>query len=91
MLRLRSEKSRRAGEIFPAAISGRTHAVRIQIEPTEILAKLDGVECRVWNGITEDDKQVIVFVHRIASKDDLSGELIPRIVLKTEMEEIHEA
>jgi hypothetical protein len=65
--------------------------MRIQIEPTEMLGILDGVECRVWNGVTEDDEQVIVFVHRVASKADLGAELLPRIALKTEMEEPHEA
>jgi hypothetical protein len=44
--------------------------MRIQIEPSEIFTKLDGVECRVWNGITDDGTQVFVFVHRLAVRCD---------------------
>jgi hypothetical protein len=40
--------------------------MRLQIEPTEIVTTLDGVECRVWNGISEHGAQCFVFVHRIA-------------------------
>jgi hypothetical protein len=61
------------------------------MEPTEILAKIDGVECRVWNGITEDDEHVIVFVHRIASQADLSASLEPRTALKVQHGGNHEA
>jgi hypothetical protein len=47
--------------------------MRIQIEPSDIFVDVNGVKCRVWNGITEDDKQVFVFVSSIASVEDLEG------------------
>jgi hypothetical protein len=47
--------------------------MRIQMEPTHMMTTLDGIECRVWNGVTEDDKQVFVFVHRIASREEIEG------------------
>jgi hypothetical protein len=50
--------------------------MRIQIEPSQIIVSLDGIECRCWNGITEEGKQVFVFVHRIASREELT-ELLP--------------
>ena len=66
--------------------------MRVQAEPSGIIANLDGVECRVWNAVTEDGKQLFLFVHRAASREDLGGELLPRITLKTEMkEQPHEA
>jgi hypothetical protein len=51
--------------------------MKLQIEPTEILTTIDGVECRVWNGVTEDDKQVFVFIHRIATREDLNSLFLP--------------
>jgi hypothetical protein len=30
---------------------------------------VDGIECRVWNGVTENDTQCFVFVHRIAVRN----------------------
>jgi hypothetical protein len=47
--------------------------MRVQMVPTDIVTTLDGVECRVWNGVTEDHKQVFVFVHRIASREEIEG------------------
>jgi hypothetical protein len=46
--------------------------VRIQIEPTELVMDLNGMQTRVWNGITDSGVQVFVFVHRVAihSTDD---------------------
>jgi hypothetical protein len=40
--------------------------------------KLDGVEVRVWNGVTEDGIQVFLFVHRIATHADVKGMLLDR-------------
>lgn len=40
--------------------------MRVQIEPTELVVDLNGVQARVWNGITESGVQVFVFVHRVA-------------------------
>lgn len=44
--------------------------MKIQMEPTEHIVAMDGVECRVWNGVTENDIQCFVFVHRIAVRND---------------------
>jgi hypothetical protein len=44
--------------------------VRIQAEPTKHLVTLDGVECRVWNAITERGSQCFIFVHRMGLRDD---------------------
>jgi hypothetical protein len=43
--------------------------LRIQMEPTEHIITIDGVECRVWNAITDRDTQCFIFVHRIAVPD----------------------
>jgi hypothetical protein len=51
--------------------------MKLQIEPTKYEVTVDGVECRVWNGVTEDQKQVFVFIHRIASREDIQ-ELLDR-------------
>jgi len=56
--------------------------MKIQMEPTEHILAMDGVECRVWNGVTENDIQCFVFVHRIAVRNDqdateLFGRSIP--------------
>ena len=40
--------------------------MKILIESTEHVVIVDGVECRVWNAVTENDTQCFVFVHRIA-------------------------
>ena len=47
--------------------------MKVQMEPTNTIVELDGVQCRVWNGVTEDNKQVFVFVHRLASREELEG------------------
>jgi hypothetical protein len=46
---------------------------RIQIEPSEIFVNVNGVECRVWNGITEDDNQVYICVAAVISRTQLEG------------------
>jgi hypothetical protein len=39
--------------------------MKILMESTEHVVSIDGVECRVWNGVTENDTQCFVMVHRI--------------------------
>lgn len=39
--------------------------MRMLIESTEKLVRLDGVLCRLWKGTTEDGRDVFVFVHRV--------------------------
>lgn len=38
----------------------------IQMEPTTHIVMVDGVECRLWNAITERGSQCFVFVHSVA-------------------------
>lgn len=52
--------------------------MRIQMEPSGPVVKLDGVECRVWNGVTEAGVQCFVFVHRIAVRDGVDAEAFSR-------------
>lgn len=40
--------------------------MNIQITSTNKITKIDGVECRVWEGTTERGTMVMVLVHRIA-------------------------
>lgn len=42
----------------------------IQMEPTEHIVTVDGVECRIWNAITAKGSQCFVFVHSIAFPND---------------------
>jgi len=41
--------------------------MRIMIESTDQLTRLDGVEVRLWEGITADGTPCMVFVHRIVA------------------------
>lgn len=45
--------------------------MKIFAEQTEIIVELDGVPCRVWNGVTEGDDQIYLFVHRVMSRSDM--------------------
>jgi hypothetical protein len=59
--------------------------LKVQMEPTNTIVALDGVQCRVWNGVTDDNKQVFVFVHRLASREEIEGlteKDVPRIEAK---------
>jgi hypothetical protein len=40
--------------------------MKIMIESTEVLTRLDNVPVRLWEGATEDGIPCKVFVHRIA-------------------------
>lgn len=40
--------------------------VKMTIEMTEELAKIDGVECRIWTGHAFNGVPVRVYVHRVA-------------------------
>lgn len=50
--------------------------MRLQIEPSEIFVDLDGVRCRVWNGVAESGEQVFVFVARVAVPNDAGSGII---------------
>lgn len=46
----------------------------ITITPTGDLTALDGVPCRLWEGVTADGVRCKVFVHRVAvHKDEDAG------------------
>jgi hypothetical protein len=40
--------------------------MEVQIKATPHITKLDGVECRLWEGVTAGGVPCKVFVHRIA-------------------------
>jgi hypothetical protein len=44
--------------------------MRIAIESTTKMVTLNSVPCRVWEGITARGVKVVVFIPRIAVKDD---------------------
>jgi hypothetical protein len=43
--------------------------MKLLMESTEYVVKVGGVECRVWNGVTEQDTQVFVLVHRLLVRE----------------------
>lgn len=54
--------------------------MRIQAEPSKILTNLNGVTCRVWNGVTEDGEQIFLYVARVAIPDESRTELIEKLI-----------
>lgn len=42
----------------------------IQMQSTDLIVDVDGVECRIWNAITEKGTQCFVYAHRIAIPND---------------------
>jgi len=40
--------------------------MKIAIESTDQITILDGIDCRVWEGVTEAGIACTVFVHRVA-------------------------
>lgn len=45
--------------------------MKILIEASDQIVRLNGVECRVWHGTTDDGTPCRVFVHRVAVREDL--------------------
>jgi len=43
--------------------------MKLQIERRENLVLIDGVPCRVWDGVTEGGAKCLVMVHRIAAPE----------------------
>ena len=43
--------------------------MKILMESTPHIVTVDGVDCRIWNAVTETDIQCFVFVHRVAVRD----------------------
>ena len=54
--------------------------MRIQIEPTKHILDVDGVRCRLWQGVTETGVSCVICVHRIIVETDAdpfaAGELL---------------
>ena len=44
--------------------------MKIQIEATNVIVNFDGVECRLWEGVTADGTRCKVMVYCIAVHDD---------------------
>lgn len=59
--------------------------MRLQIEPTGHIAEVNGVQCRIWNGVSESGAGVIVFVATLAVKADE-----PRAVIEAFERELRE-
>jgi len=43
--------------------------MKILMESTPHVVTVDGIECRIWNAVNEDNTQFLVFVHRIAVRN----------------------
>jgi hypothetical protein len=52
--------------------------MKLTIESTSQLTRIDNVPVRVWEGVTEDGVPCKVFVHRIAVRDDQDTEAFDR-------------
>jgi hypothetical protein len=52
--------------------------MEIMIKATETLTTLDGVPCRLWEGITAGGVACKVFVHRVAVHKDADSEQFER-------------
>ena len=43
--------------------------MKILMESTPHVVTVDGIECRIWNAVNEDNTHCLVFVHRIAVRN----------------------
>lgn len=58
--------------------------MKLEIEATDKITRLDGVECRLWRGKTEKGTKCLVFIHRITpeineDKAEFASELNERL------------
>lgn len=49
--------------------------MRVQAEPSDLLVKVDGTLCRVWNAVTENGEQIFLFVARTAVPSTAEADL----------------
>jgi len=56
--------------------------MKLQIEATQHITKIGGVECRLWEGVTEGGVACKVFVHRVAVHNDLDLSQFERELLE---------
>jgi hypothetical protein len=52
--------------------------MKIKLESTATITRLDGVECRVWEGTTESGVPIVAFIPRIACKRDADNSELER-------------
>lgn len=45
--------------------------MKLTIEATDQITRIDGVLCRVWNGVTERGTKCVLFVHRLRTDADV--------------------
>lgn len=57
--------------------------MRITIDSTEELTRIDGVECRIWRGVTERGVHCYAFIHRIAVRADQDVSQFQRELVET--------
>jgi hypothetical protein len=48
--------------------------MKITIEATDQITRFEGVDCRVWKGVTERGTKCILFVHRLRTDADVDPE-----------------
>jgi hypothetical protein len=56
--------------------------MKIQMEATEHVVSIDGVECRIWNAVTDSNIPCFVFVHRIAVREEEDLEQFEDLLLR---------
>lgn len=59
--------------------------MRIQAEPTPVIANIDGVCCRIWNAVTDRGTPCLLFIHRLAAHPGATP--ADRLALEVELEE----
>ena len=48
--------------------------MKLTLESSNELVKMDGVPCRVWTGKTDKGIEVFAFIHRVAVRSDANCE-----------------
>lgn len=62
--------------------------MNIQIHNTDALVELAGLQCRVWEGVTDNGVAVFCLIPRISHKDNISAEDMK--VFRSELDEVIE-
>ena len=60
--------------------------MKILMESTPHVVTVDGIECRIWNGVTESNTQCFIFVHRIAVRDSVDQKEVSSLLEQPEAE-----
>jgi hypothetical protein len=61
--------------------------MKIQMESTEHVVSIDGVECRIWNAVTDTNIPCLVFVHRIAVHEEDDHEQFAELLSRAYFQE----